>query len=187
MSRLARDERTRSAFMACCLEKLGLEISNQDTALPTLTSLHLSAVENSTVTELLCSWEESMDKEDGQEYIKGEMDTFRIRNKDGCWDLGDLKEALPNSPATELDAHGVPDYTAMTKDIIAHEKSLPDFKMTPRFDHKVFYSSLKQFQQIGRGAESWGNVLLYGDVVTSTNSLLEKLVITFYSLKAKLH
>lgn len=157
-----------------CLEKLGLEVSGQGTAPPTLTSLHLSAMGNSTVTELLCALEENTEKENGEEYIRGEVDTFRIRNKDGCWDLGDLKEALPNSPATELDAHGVPDYKAMIKDIIAHENALPDFKMTPRFDHKLFFSSLKQFQQLSREAGSWGNMLLYGDVVTSTNSLLEK-------------
>lgn len=160
--------------MVACLEKLGLEVSSQDAAPPTLTSLHLSGMDNTMVSELLCALEEITDKENGQELIKGEVDTFRIRSKDGSWDMNELKEALPNLPATELDAHGIPDYKAMTKDIIAHENALPDLKMTPRFDHKLFFSSLKQFQQIKSEASKWGNILLYGDVVTSTNSLLEK-------------
>lgn len=68
----------------------------------------------------------------------------------------------------------MPDYKAVTKDIVAHEKQLPDEKLTPRFNHRLFFSSLQQFQAIESDARAWGNALLYGDVVTSTNVLLEK-------------
>ncbi|OAQ96790.1 hypothetical protein LLEC1_08164, partial [Akanthomyces lecanii] len=131
--------------------------------------------------ELLRAWQDDViDRENGQDLLRGENDTFRVRSKErGSWNLKDLREALPDTGAAagaapELDAHGVPDYKSVTKDIVAHEKQLPDEKLTPRFHHKLFYSSLQQFQTIESDAREWGNTLLYGDVVTSTNVLLEK-------------
>ncbi|OAA79113.1 Biotin--acetyl-CoA-carboxylase ligase [Akanthomyces lecanii RCEF 1005] len=179
IANLARDERTRSGFLGLCLERLGLEVNSQGTAPPVLTSLHLSAADGGTVSELLHDWQDAaIDREHGQDLLRGEADTFRIRSKEsGAWNLKDLREALPDAgagAAPELDAHGVPDYKSVTKDIVAHEQQLPDEKLTPRFNHKLFYSSLQQFQSIESDAREWGNTLLYGDVVTSTNVLLEK-------------
>ncbi|OAA70668.1 Biotin--acetyl-CoA-carboxylase ligase [Cordyceps fumosorosea ARSEF 2679] len=174
---LARDERTRSGFLALCLERLSLEVNDHGAAPPALTSLHLSAADSGTVSELLYAWRDVVDREHGQDLLRGEADTFRIRSQEGAWNLKDLREALPDAAAaaaTELDAHGVPDYKAVTKDIVAHEQQLPDEKLTPRFNHRLFFSSLQQIQSVENDARAWGNALLYGDVVTSTNVLLEK-------------
>lgn len=178
IERLAADDRTRTEFLASCLELLGLEVNKEgDFIVPALTSLHLTAADNSTVGEVLFSWQDAIDKDDdGTEILKGETDTFRIRSKDSAWNLDDLKDALPKK-STPIEAQGVPDYTAIVKDIIAHENALPGTTLTPRFDHKLFYSSLERFQKIESDAQSWGSVLLYGDVITSTNSLLEKYVL----------
>ncbi|TQV97858.1 biotin apo-protein ligase [Cordyceps javanica] len=179
---LARDERTRSGFLGLCLERLGLEVNSQGGAPPpVLTSLHLSAADSGTVSDLILhAWRDVIDSERGQDLLRGEADTFRIRSQGAAgaaWSLKDLREALPDAAAAaapDLDAHGVPDYKAVTKDIVAHEHQLPDEKLTPRFNHRLFFSSLQQFQSMENGAREWGNTLLYGDVVTSTNVLLEK-------------
>ncbi|EGX91161.1 biotin apo-protein ligase, putative [Cordyceps militaris CM01] len=177
---LARDDRTRSGFLGLCLERLGLEVNSQGgTAPPVLTSLHLSAADSGTVSELLYAWQDVIDREHGQDLLRAEADTFRLRSKEegAAWNLKDLKEALPGGAgdaAPELDAHGVPDYKTVTKDIVAHEKQLPDEKLTPRFNHRLFFSSLQASQSMENDARQWGNILLYGDVVTSTNVLLEK-------------
>ncbi|KAK8144414.1 biotin holocarboxylase synthetase [Beauveria asiatica] len=176
---LARDDRTRAGFLGLLIARLGLEVDSQGGAAPpVLTSLHLSAADAATVSELLYAWRDVIDREHEQDLIKGEADTFRIRSKDdAAWNLQDLNEALPGARAAAapaLDAHGVPDYRAVTKDIVAHEQQLPDEKLTPRFNHQLFFSSLQQFQGIESDARDWGNALLYGDVVTSTNVLLEK-------------
>lgn len=188
IANLARDERTRSGFLGLCLGRLGLEVNSRCTAPPALTSLHLSAADGGTVSELLHAWQDAaIDKEHGQDLLRGEADTFRIRSKEsGAWNLKDLREALPDTgagagAALELDAHGVPDYKSVAKDIVAHELQLPDEKLTPRFNHRLFYSSLQQFQSIEKDAREWGNTLLYGDVVTSTNVLLEKCVTDSYT------
>ncbi len=190
IANLARDERTRSGFLGLCLERLGLEVNSQGTAPPVLTSLHLSAADGGTVSELLHDWQDAaIDREHGQDLLRGEADTFRIRSKEsGAWNLKDLREALPDAgagAAPELDAHGVPDYKSVTKDIVAHEQQLPNEKLTPRFNHKLFYSSLQQFQSIESDAREWGNTLLYGDVVTSTNVLLEKCVAESHTMSGK--
>lgn len=147
--------------------------------------MHLSAVDASLVSELLCSWAQVIYKENNSEYIRGEGDTFRIySDQDGLavQDMDSLRGLSVNDEDDDDGGDapgqtaGIVDYSAVTKIIVAHENGLPTTDMTPRFNHKLYYSSLARFRRVEAGAETWGNVLLYGDVVTSTNSLLEKLV-----------
>lgn len=160
-------------FLTQILEILGLEVNKEgESVIPSLTPLHLSAIQPGNVTEMLCAWEEAIDRADGEEFINGEADKFRIRNKDASWTVEDLTGKMGR--LTTADSNGVLDYTKITKDIIAHETALPDNKLTPRFSHERFYTSLKRFRLVEEDAETWGDMLLYGDVVTSTNSLLEK-------------
>ncbi|KAG6062950.1 hypothetical protein E4U32_001764 [Claviceps aff. humidiphila group G2b] len=170
----------RLGFLRACLRKLGLEVSAEETAsVPILSSIHLTAVHGSHVSELLYSWAPAIEEEGDSEYIRGEGDTFRIHSDQNGLTVRDLK-ALQGLPVDDDhddaagETAGVLDYSAVTKVIVAHEKCLPTTEMTPRFDHKVYYASLARFQLMEDGAESWGNVLMYGDVVTSTNSLLER-------------
>lgn len=173
IAKLAADDRTRVGFLTQVLEILGLEVNKEgESVIPSLTPLHLSAIQPSSVTEMLCAWEEAIDRADGEEFINGEADKFRIRNKDASWTVEDLTGKMGR--LTTADSNGLLDYTKITKDIIAHEMALPDTKLTPRFSHERFYTSLKRFRLVEEDAETWGDMLLYGDVVTSTNSLLEK-------------
>ncbi|GAB0133987.1 hypothetical protein EsDP_00002375 [Epichloe bromicola] len=176
VSRLQEDDDARFNFLGACLGKLGLEVSAENAALPTLSDIHLSAVDSSHVSELLCAWADVIDKENNGEYIKGEGDTFRIQSDQDGLPVRDLLRALHGAgdhhhPTGET---GIIDYSTITKHIVAHENAPPTTEMTPRFNHGLYYSSLDRFQRIEEGAETWGNVFMYGDVVTSTNSLLEK-------------
>lgn len=121
------------------------------------------------VTELLCDLGEAIEKENGHEFIRGEADTFQIVTHEDGLNLGELQTALPQ-------ADSIDDPSSVIKKIIPHEKKLPSDDVTPRFSHERFYSSLKKYRQMESRAEQWGDVLLYGDVVTSTNTLLEKCV-----------
>lgn len=172
--KLQEDDAARLTFLRACLEKLGLEVSAENESLPTLSNIHLSAVDNSQVSELLCSWSDVIDKENGEEFITGEADKFRIQSDEDGLTLEDLQRSLPGADDHPTGETGIVDYGAITKNIIAHERALPTKEMTPRFNHKLYYSSLRRFQRIEDRAEDWGNMLMYGDVITSTNSLLEK-------------
>ncbi|KAG6138797.1 hypothetical protein E4U38_000286 [Claviceps purpurea] len=177
---LQEHNEARLAFLRACLRKLGLEVSAAENAsVPILSSIHLTAVHGSHVSELLYSWAPVIEGEGDDEYIRGEGDTFRIHSDQNGLTVRDLK-ALRGLPADDDrddaagETAGILDYSAVTKVIVAHEKDLPTTEMTPRFDHKLYYANLARFQLMEEGAESWGNVLMYGDVVTSTNSLLER-------------
>lgn len=173
IAKLAADDRTRVGFLTQILEILGLQVNKEGySELPNLSPMHLSAIKPNMVTEMLCAWEEVIEKVDGEEFIC-EVDKFRIRNKDSAWTMDDLTSKMKNLQTDQF----VEDYTTITKDIIAHESGMPDSSLTPRFNHERYYASLQKFRAAEKDAESWGDELLYGDVVTSTNSLLEKSVL----------
>lgn len=139
-----------------------------------MSNLHLSSINNTEVTEVLCSWESVIEKEAGRELIRGEADTFQIHTEQSTLDLDKLKDSLPGADKSKGSEIGGADHEFATKSIIAHESILPSVKETPHFDHKLYYSSLKGFQLLEKDAEDWGKLLMYGEVVTSTNTLLEK-------------
>lgn len=177
---LLADEDSRISFLKACLTKLGLEVSEGASAVPSLSKIHLSALHHSQVSELLCSFDEIITRSDGEEYIKGANDLFHIEKPDSRWSLSSLSEAL----ASEFEAsrkqtgRGSPDptadYSRTPKRIVSHEEAWPEPKETPYFNHAVYYSSLQEFRSKEPEAETWGEVLMYGEVVTSTNTLLEK-------------
>ncbi|KAH6605952.1 hypothetical protein Trco_005105 [Trichoderma cornu-damae] len=167
VDRLVADERCRIGFLKACLAELGLEVVQDDYVPPSLSSLHLTAIDSGKVTELLCDLGDVIEKENGNEFIRGETDTFQIVTQEDGLNLDELQNTLPQ-------AETVDDPSSVVKRIIAHEKKLPGDDLTPRFSHERFYSGLKKYRMMESGAEQWGDILLYGDVVTSTNTLLEK-------------
>ncbi|KAE8453663.1 hypothetical protein EG329_009174 [Mollisiaceae sp. DMI_Dod_QoI] len=183
---LAEDDESRVNFLKACLAKLGLIISQETSSVPSLSRLHLSSSSHFLVPELLASWEDIITIEDGEEYIKGENDTFHIEKQDSRWSLNNLVKALPlpgvirgtEETADQVDAGSddrIVDYNAITKQLIPHETDWPGTKETPYFNHHAFYANLQRYQEeIGSEAEEYGKHLIYGEVVTSTNTILEK-------------
>ena len=182
---LADDDEPRTKFLKACLAKLGLIVNEETTSVPSLSRLHLSSLHHFLVPELLSSWDEIITREDGEEFIKGENDTFHLENQNSRWSLNSLVKSLPLpgiSSATEEDkADGagsddrILDYNAITKRLIPHEGDWPGSKETPYFNHHSFYGNLRAYQQERLGeAEEFGKYLMYGEVVTRTNTMLEK-------------
>lgn len=67
------------------------------------------------------------------------------------------------------------DYDKIIKRIVPHAEELPDKRETPFFDHESYYANLAHHQQkVQNYNPTFGMCLLYGEVVTSTNTLLEK-------------
>ena len=187
MAALAEDDTSRTDFLKACLTKLGLQVSQETSSVPSLSRLHLSCASPLLVTELLASWEDIITKEDGEEYIKGENDTFHIEKQDSRWSLASLAKSLPVSglvrhegqTADQVDGAGsddrIVDYNKITKRLIPHEADWPGTKETPYFNHHSYYANLRMYQQENSSeAEEFGNYLMYGEVVTSTNTILEK-------------
>lgn len=109
--------------------------------------------------------------------LKDEHDTFRIE-KSGTFNMGALAESLPEESKDRTSESsqdgGIVDYQAIVKRLVVHD-DVPSSKSTPYFNHHAFYSNLRRYQaQSKEGASLFGSNLLYGEVVTSTNTILEK-------------
>ncbi|KAH6860577.1 hypothetical protein AA0119_g11692 [Alternaria tenuissima] len=217
---IAATDATRLAFMRLILGKLGLQVNEQEQAVPSLSRLHLTAHSLADVSDLVATWSEIITVMDGDEYIKGENDVFRIEKEGTAWSVKELKRAvsamsekLPtlasvtDSNEKSVEEQGqekeddskkkraktpeeeirdcieytantspdeIVDYAKIVKVIIPHEKSLPSAQQTP-FHHDAFYANLHHYHTKLRNPDaSFGKHLMYGEVVTSTNTLLEK-------------
>lgn len=162
-----------------CLLKLGLEVDQENTAVPSLSRFHLSSSLPNGTLDIIAALGEIITTENGQEYIKDDNDTFHLE-RPSAWSLGPFAEALPGFKSEETDEGGdgedrILDYSTMVKRLIVHDKEPPASKETPYFNHHAFFANLKHFaSQTGGGQDSFGENLLYGEVVTSTNTMLEK-------------
>lgn len=162
--------------MKACLSKLGLQVTQDTTTVPSLSSLHLSASDPADTRRILSSLQDAITKEGQHEYLKDAQDKFRME-KSGAWSMDKLKESLPDdSKDDKPDAaeEGIVDYATITKRLVVHD-DLPSSKITPYFNHHAFYSNLRAYQsQSQEGASEFGSQLLYAEVITSTNTILEK-------------
>ncbi|PKS10986.1 hypothetical protein jhhlp_002745, partial [Lomentospora prolificans] len=157
----------RAKFLRACLAKLGLTVDDTEAMMPSLSSLHLSAMNPSEVDEMLHDWEDIITCDDkGEEFVKCESDTFHIEKRDSRWEH--------TNPPASAGGSGIVDYGTIVKRLIPHEESWPDTKETPSFHHNVFYTNLNAYRDMEPEAEEWGNQIMYGEVVTSTNTILEK-------------
>ncbi|EKD12194.1 uncharacterized protein L3040_003395 [Drepanopeziza brunnea f. sp. 'multigermtubi'] len=183
---LAEDDASRVNFLKACLSKLGLIVSQETSSVPSLSRLHLSSMHHHLVSGLLDSWEDIITIEDGEEYIKAENDTFYLEKQDSRWSVNSLVKMLP-LPGIPKGSEGISadqvdcsddrifDCNAITKRLIPHETEWPGTKETPYFNHNAFYINLRKYQEEKGGeAEEYGKYLVYGEVVTSTSTLLEK-------------
>ena len=154
--------------MISLLSKLGLDVNHEGTAVPSLTPLHLTSLYPDEAHELYDSWDEIIFKERNDEYIRADADVFKL-----------LRPGF--SPGTRDAMITVRDVEDMeesaTKTLVLYETTRP--REISSFDFVKYYDSLKYYraseESIGSSeATDWGNLLLYGSVVTSTNTMLEK-------------
>ncbi|KAJ5143683.1 Biotin--acetyl-CoA-carboxylase ligase [Penicillium bovifimosum] len=167
---LAADDKERTDFLKACLSKIGLEVAQDTTTVPSLSSLHMSGIDADGPMDILSGLGASFTQDGQTECLKDDHDTFRIE-RPGTWNLGDIEESLHEVPS---EPEGIIDYQSITKRLVFHD-DIPSAKLTPYFNHNSFYSHLRQYQTESKGdASTFGSNILYGEVVTSTNTMLEK-------------
>jgi biotin--protein ligase len=168
--------------LKACLTKLGLEVSQEAQAVPSLSPLHLSSAQPGEIEELLQIWrKEGVLTSEGQSWcITGENDTFRVKEND-TWSVDCLTAAVTDVPiqtsSTQTDGTSsrIPDYNALPKTLIPHTSSLPPPKETPHFNHAAFYKHLHTYNTHHPTLTGdFGRVLIYSEVLTSTQTILDK-------------
>jgi biotin--protein ligase len=210
---ISATNRTRIVFLGLVLQKLGLEVNEEEQAVPSLSRLHLTSHTGTDVSNLVATWAEVLTVVDGEQYVKGENDVFRIEKPGSVWSIKELKRAvsavtdkLPTLSGVTGNAHAgttqdsskkkpksreeeiqecveytatsssdqIVEYEKIVKVIVPHDQGLPSTKEIP-FHHEAFYANLNFYHTKLRNPDAaFGKYLLYGEVVTSTNSLLEK-------------
>jgi biotin--protein ligase len=171
---LTEDDQLRTNFLKACLAKLGLKVNEDQNVVPSLSRIHISSLLFADTTNLLHDLSDIIIQENGQEYIKDENDTFLLE-KPSTWSTESLKDALPRKEADEADEDRILDYNTIVKRVYFHENDLPLSRETPYFNHHAYFSNLTLYQETSPGVNlEFGKRLMYGEVVTSTNTLLEK-------------
>lgn len=176
---LARDDKPRTDFLKACLAKLGLQVNQEQITVPSLSRLHLTSINPSATSTVIEALRDIISTEDGEEYIKDENDTFHLE-KPATWSMGSLVGALSQGSNEKTDhedddENRILDYSAVVKRLVVHDKDHPTGKETPYFNHHAYYANLKHYQTLGETVNpDFGKHLLYGEVVTSTNTMLEK-------------
>ncbi|QKX54761.1 uncharacterized protein TRUGW13939_01850 [Talaromyces rugulosus] len=178
IDRLAADDKSRTDFLKACLSKLGLQVNRETSTVPSLSCLHLSSVEPEYTRAIASSLDELITREESKELLKDVNDTFQIEKLDK-FGMRSLEEALPDEENKETKADAaedrIIDYNTVVKRLLIHSDEVPSSKLTPYFNHHAFYANLRHYQSQSKEAVvDFGRHLLYGEVVTSTNTILEK-------------
>lgn len=149
-----------------------MESSGEIATIPTLSDLHLSAIDFAQMMELLYSWEDISDRKNGHVLLRGGADNFELLNDDADGTISGT--AFAQSPVDEAVNHEDVTDSIQPLKLIAYGTIPSPGQVSSDFDHQCYYSSLKKYRQMETDAKSWGDLLMFGEVVTSTNTLLEK-------------
>ena len=185
---LASDDKQRSDFLKACLLKVGLKVSMEEKDLPSLSPIYFSTLNGTAISKTTRAWYAASVAQDGGRYIKGEHDTFQLATPTNALSMTELAEALSErngemsadsaSKNIEDPNDKIVDYDKIPKQIISYHEGYPSSKDTPYFNHELYFDSISNYTKSTSHLSSQetqiGQHLMYGEVVTSTSTLLEK-------------
>lgn len=160
--------------MKGCLRKLNMKVNWEDNSIPTLSLLHLSSSPSREESgDLLNLFEDIIvvkNTGDSQgHFIEDDNDTFRVE------DLPELFESSLEGLSDGTKEDEILDLRTIVKRLHPHRDGPPSSVQTPYFNHLEYFRRLQEYERRTPDVDrTWGQMLLYGEVVTSTNTLLEK-------------
>lgn len=160
-----------------CLSKMGLKVlSAQPQAqsggneVPALTPMYLSAINTNTLNAITSKLLGQVNKDS---ILIDSNDSFYISQinkteqeqeiEDMLKSLSIQRESEENSPVLQL--------------LYPASGEMPEKTLTPLFDIKKFYDALLERRKLEWGGAPWyrfGNAMLYSEVITSTQTVLDK-------------
>ncbi|CAN6658810.1 biotin--protein ligase [Trichomonascus vanleenenianus] len=164
---LEAHETARVEFVRAVLAKMGMIVNRNDELPPVLTRLSLSALEPERLAPLIESLKPEL-SQDKPNQLKGFNDTFQFNDaKDGLFSHLDGLSVEDRPMFTNPE-----DNHKVLKQVDVFYSGRPSPKDTPHFNHEMYFDELKRVG--GQFGSSFGDTLLYGEVVTSTSTMLEK-------------
>ncbi|KFH65277.1 hypothetical protein MVEG_08758 [Podila verticillata NRRL 6337] len=184
VSRLLEQDKERVLLLRSLLTRLGLKLNQQEPqaslintgsdielppgaiqGIPDLTSLYLASTRPSITQELTKSLKSLVA---GAGLIKEANDTFQL--------IDSPQHAAPfHTPTLSEDADGEGEEKVI-KNIILCPEGAPPANLTPQFTMDTFFNHLQQLRSasFNGGQLRFGDSLLYGQVVTSTQTMLDR-------------
>ncbi|ODV93811.1 hypothetical protein PACTADRAFT_46022 [Pachysolen tannophilus NRRL Y-2460] len=159
---LRKFDHTRIRFFKKWLTKLGLKVNDEATSRPRLTPLLLTSMKAGVIPKLIQDWQSKIGFEQNN-LLRGNNDTFRIHEAG--------KEYTNLSHLSKQEEFEDPD-TAIKELEIFPEYEVADRKLTPYFNLQLYYSVLSHLS--GGDVGDLGTTLVYGEVVTSTSTMIDK-------------
>lgn len=162
VAKLQETDHNRRVFLKECLKKLGLRVSeNVDTTIPRVTPMYVVSPYDNKVRDIYTTLKENLNLKD--ELFQDHNDNFVF-----------VDESREDYDAIEDDSgYDEDDPTKSTKYInFLTSKTIPTNKMVHHFNLEKYFSSLNTLSN-GNAGEI-GSVLGYSEVITSTNTILDK-------------
>ncbi|KAL1920953.1 uncharacterized protein VTP21DRAFT_11588 [Calcarisporiella thermophila] len=159
IERLRADDLCREHFLRTILDDIGLHVTKENTQIPLLTPLYLLS-EVPQLSEQLGLQLKRIGETNG--LIRCSNDNFQlVENTDQSY-LLEITEAESGKPKPLVVCRGGP----------------PNPALLPYFDAGEYFQRLSEYRQNARQLFApdmeFGSVVLYGEVVTSTQTILEK-------------
>lgn len=180
---LTSDDASRATFMKAMLKKMGLKVNKASRPIPSLSRLHLTSSYPPRLIYLIENLKKELAFSDETNF-KDSCDTFsfcdsQAKRFSSNEALNGKKNGVSNgTQATneeDCNDNGYFNYDNVIKEVDVYSSGLPANRITSFFNHELYYNSLRQFQHERYGGlDELGTVLLYGEVVTSTSTLLYK-------------
>ncbi|KAF8926335.1 biotin holocarboxylase synthetase [Dissophora ornata] len=183
VTHLLAKEGERRVFLRSVLAKMGLKVMQLEHAgagavlppgaiqgVPAITPLYLASIQPSYTTELARTLARLADA-DSQ--IKEANDTFQL--------VPSPEFPIPVHTPTVTETEEGEGEEKITKNIVLCPTEPPSTNLTPEFDMGLFFRHLQQTRQQSQAQQNpfssdfkFGNSLMYGQVVTSTQTMLDK-------------
>lgn len=163
IQKLNETNESRQVFLRACLQKFGLTVNDSEVVRPRLTPLMFSSPITGQVSSIIEAIVTNVGLEgESKDLIKGNNDTIRLHQGEEPTVLHQLdKQEEFEDPDTAI------------KELYAFTDSLPERRWTPYFDIRQYFRYLQE-RHGSLTKNTPGATLIYGEVVTSTSSLLDK-------------
>ncbi|KAF9997118.1 biotin holocarboxylase synthetase [Entomortierella chlamydospora] len=180
---LLEKEHERRALLRSILAKMGLKVTQLEPyntrntsanlsagaiqGIPAISPLYLASIHPSYTADLT---RVLSGLADADHLIQEVNDTFQL--------VPSPQHHVPVHTPTIVKVEEGDDEEKITKNIVFCPNEPPSTTLTPEFDMNLYFSHLKQIRQLISNSESdgykFGNSLMYGQVVTSTQTMLDK-------------
>ncbi|KAK6461339.1 biotin holocarboxylase synthetase [Scheffersomyces coipomensis] len=163
VEKLKENDVGRKFFLRNCLAKLGLKVNEDlEAKIPQITPLFVSShLDKTLVIKLVQELKENVDFINGS-ILEDENDTFVFHGEDED----------DHHYFVSQDTQIIEDVNAVPKHIkIFNNGGLPDYKTTPYFNMSTYFDQLQCLSKGNTG--QIGSILGYGEVVSSTSTLLD--------------